>query len=382
MIRIFLGKPGGGKSFGALRDILDEAVNGNRVIVTNLSVNPGRFSAYVQKHYPAATFDPLERLVIMTDEETTKFWRRRRRDVLLPKIGKDPESAKVGPEQYGCLYVIDEAHIHFDARAWAETGLELSFYNSQHRKYNDEVIFVTQFLDLLDKRVRGFAAEYCYFVNHGLQRYLTYFRQPAYFTVKVYTKPKTNAPGQDNAQAAHRYQLNKELADCYDTSAGVGIPGRGIPENNRIKGVNMAWIAIPVCLAAIAFYKAPEAAGTAITSYVDRAVPAPVVVGADSGKLNHQVPSGPTPTGRASGPAPQLSSSAVVSAPPQEPVYVRSYAYRGTEAIITLTDGRVLTRATGLAGITKDWVYLRDGSRYQIKRGAGVGPAAGRAGPG
>src|SRR5690606_31834193 len=59
----------------------------------------------------------------------------------------------------GIDYVIDECHVFFDARAWAESGLSLTYYNSQHRKLDDNVTFVTQFLELIDKRVKSFSQE-------------------------------------------------------------------------------------------------------------------------------------------------------------------------------------------------------------------------------
>jgi len=372
VIRIFLGKPGGGKSYGALCDIRDEIVKGHRTIVTNLAVDPGKLSAYIQKHYPNADFDPCTRFRLLNEDETKSFW-------LHPKPGVDidppaKEDEKRGkffvlkPEHFSTLYVIDEAHIHFDARSWALTGLSLTYFNSQHRKWDYECIFVTQFLDLLEKRVKGIVQDYVYFVNNGLERFLTHFRLPSYFTVKTYSRPRTGAPGQDQHTAATRYELDPELAACYDTSAGVGIPGRGKPENNRVKGVNIVWILIPFFAVLALFWSLPGlftklvlkltgGTGTPVTASAP-ASPGVVPVAPQPGNLPVSLPVNPTE----------------IEIVP-EPVFVRSVAIRGSEAIVTLTNGETLTKGTGLLRITKDWVYSEDGRRFQIIRG-GMRPGA------
>lgn len=380
MIRIFLGKPGGGKSFGALKDIYDEAVNGQRVIVTNLSIDIGRFSALVQKRHPKADFDPNKRFRLLTDQECKRFWLHRRPGLSIPDITKEQEHGqdwfKVPEDTFGCLFVLDEAHIHFDARSWAMNGLSLTYYNSQHRKFSDEVVFVTQFLDLLDKRVRGFAQEYVYFVNNGLQRYLTYFRLPAYFTVKTYTKPRNDGPQGDVAQAVTRYDLDKELADCYDTSAGVGIPGRKQPETKRLKGVNLFWIAVPLAIVGWLLLKTPEVVSSVVLSAVER-TEQPKAKREDLAVYHPEGLPGPVPQGTRATSAPKDGLPTVASAP-SLPVYVRSYAFRGSEAIVTLTTGEIVTRASGLVALTKDFAFMKDGKKYQVLRGA-MPPKAERA---
>jgi len=370
MIRIFLGKPGGGKSYGALCDIREEIVEGRRTIVTNLSIDPGKLSAYIQKHYPKADFDPCTRFRLLTEEETKSFW-------LHPKPGMDipaPSKAEelqgkffvVQPEHCSTLFVIDEAHIHFDARCWAATGLSLTYFNSQHRKWDHECIFVTQFLDLLEKRVKGFAQEYVYFVNNGLEKFLTHFRLPSYFTVKSYSKPRTGAPGQDQHTAAKRYELDLELAACYDTSAGVGIPGRGKPENNKVKGWNIFWIIIPFIGVCSLFYFIPGL----FTSFIVRMTSSSVY------KKDEKPATSPVDPSRPQQAAPTQEQNKVMPAQElREPVFVRSVAVGRGEAIVTLTDGRVLTRGTGLDVITRDYVYTLTGERYQVRRGSGGGPA-------
>lgn len=376
MIRIFLGKPGGGKTYGALRaELVDEAVNGTRRIGHNMELDVGKLSAYIQKHYPQADFDPLKRLFRLTDEHTKRFWMYRG-----PGLQVDPKTANdkianghfgnITEEMRGVLYIIDEAHIHFDARSWAENGSQLTYYNSQHRKFDDQVVFITQFADLLDKRVKGFAQEWWYFVNNAFVRVFSTFRLPKYFTCKTYSQQRTGAMNDAHCMRSMRYRLEPELAACYDTSAGVGIPGRKQVEKTRVGGLPIAWIIVPCVLAGAAFYWTPEllargAIAATTPSAMKRNEPAPIVGPADVGTAQVSAANGPTPTGRVSSAAPNGTLPAVETGP----VFVRSYALKRGEAIVTLTDGRTLTKGAGLARIDRDWVYDDQGNRYQVQRG-------------
>jgi len=360
MIRLFLGKPGGGKSYGALCDIVDEIVNGNRVIVTNLSLDAGALSAWIQLNHPEVNFDPCTQLRLLTDAESKRFWLHRRPGFSLEPLTKADELAgrwfSIPQDKMGVLYVIDECHIHFDARCWAENGLSLTYYNSQHRKFNDEVIFVTQFLDLVDKRVKGFGQDFVYFVNNGLQKFMTHFRLPSYFTVKTYQKPRTGN-GQDVPGAVKRYRLDPTLAACYDTSAGVGIPGRKKVEVNRVKGLPIYWISVPVVAIGVFLFFMPNL----VTQVAVGATSSPSQK--DIGKTDHQ---GEVPQAQMGG----TSNGAGYVAPvvPPDRVYVQSYAYRKGDCIVTLSDGRILAKGQGLGALTSTEAISTDGDRYPIYR--------------
>lgn len=364
MIRLFLGYPGGGKSYGSLLDAVDEAVLGERCICTNLSILPGVLNEYIQRRFPHSEFDPNTRLRLLTEQETQRFWLHRRPGISVPDVTPEQELRReffhIPEELKDCLYIIDEAHIHFDARSWAENGRSLTYYNSQHRKFRDEAIFVTQFSELLDKRVRGFAAEWWYFRNRGMERMMTWFKMPQYFTVAVYHGQKTvgNIP-----MARHRYRLDPQLAAAYDTSAGVGIVGRRKPEKPRVKGFPIYMIAFPILAVALLGFYGPEAlvkytvgsgAKRAPVSQ-DTAVPGEVLAGQTgqnlaAGNLRSQ----------------HVDNSTKFPATPlPQPVWVRSVAYRGRDAIVALSDGREITRANGLHSITEAFVNMTDGTRYQ-----------------
>jgi len=384
MIRMFLGYPGGGKSFGGLRELLDEAVYGYRTLCTSVPVDLGKLSAYIQKHYPDVDWDPVKMCRILTEAECKKFWLHRGPGKDIPDITSADEEAEkwwVTPaDWHHVLYVIDEAHMHFDARLWVKNSRSLTFYNSQHRKYHDEVVFITQFSDLIDKRVRGFAQEWWYFRNRGLEKFMTLFKMPKYFHCEIFFGAK--CPG-NVAMETRRYRLDLELAGCYDTSAGVGIVGRKAPERNRMKGVPLAWIILPFAVGAAVLMFAPEWFAKGVAKLTSSKAGA----GAESAPVRRDgVPpveafapyAGPN---RAAGSNPEAVAGVSVDKPSRsKPVWVRSVAWKGRDAIVVLSDGRELTRSNGLVSITDSWVALADGTRFQRYRGRA--PAAASAADG
>lgn len=258
MIRIFYGTPGAGKSYGTLKDLIEELAYGLRLIVTNLSVDFGRLNALLQKRYPQIDFGDINhRIRIITEEQTRQFYAFR--STAAPQLTvpckedslsgrhtayppRDPTGA-LGMD--GVCYYIDEAHIAFDAREWGTTGPELSYYASQHRKLNDECVFITQHPDMLERRLRMLAGQFWSFQNNGVRRFLTFFQQPAYFTCEIHLKVPTG-PQSPPADSTLRYRLDKEIADCYDTSAGIGISGRKMPEKKQKKGLPIYWLLVPL----------------------------------------------------------------------------------------------------------------------------------------
>jgi len=364
MISIFYGQPGAGKSFGALQSkLVDELIYGDRLIVTNLPVDLGRLNAWCQKNHPWWTEDINQRVRIVTEDDTATFYCFR--TVGMPPLEcPDREASLAGkhvayqPGDKGVMYIIDEAHIKFDAREWKDAGPELTFYCSQHRKMNDDVTFITQHPDMLNNRLRMLAQQYWSFNNHGMEKLLTYFRKPSFFTVEIHRKMPTglNPPP---AEETRRYKLNKSLADCYDTSAGVGITGQRKPEQKAKGGINVLWILIPLLVGAYVLAKIPDGAAYGVSKMLE---PGKI----DKGKPDEAQGVPPSPMGGPTKPEHVATSAPVVT---PLPVYVRSVAFSATDAVVTLTDGRILTMGTGLARITNDMVFLKDGTKYQRPRG-------------
>jgi len=122
-IHFISGKPRGGKSLYAVKLCIEELVFGERVVITNLSFKLPELNAYLQQKYPAKSIDLHERLRVLTDEETNKFWLIRPGNPVITlltdaqwKAGLKPDYSQVTDK--GVLYAIDEIHNFFNARAW------------------------------------------------------------------------------------------------------------------------------------------------------------------------------------------------------------------------------------------------------------------------
>jgi len=368
MIRIFTGAPGAGKSFGVLRsDLEPELLYGERLIVTNLPLKLPELCAYFGKHYPEWVGDIHNRIRLISLDQTKKFYLYRTPVGQLEDVST--EDSKNGrhvdydsQRGNGCLYIIDEAQIPFDSREWAATGPELTYYNTQHRKLNDELVFITQSHDFLDGRVRKLAQEFWCFENQGLRKLWTFFRRPSFFTCEVHRKPPThNGPPPD---ATYRYRLNLELAAIYDTSAGIGIKGRNMPEKQRKKGVSALWLIIPVVIAFYLLNKVPDWIGKGLSGAANRGQPSPSSRTGPDRPPSEAVPNFGKGVGlgaRDPEPSPERR--------PADPPYVVNYVISPRGLLVTLSNGETLSEGTGIVQMTRDYVVMKDGTSYKIRRG-------------
>jgi len=225
MIRNFTGLPGSGKSYGALLDIIVELTRGSRVVFHQIPIDHGELAVYLkeQGHEP----DLSVRLRKIPEDRVRDFW-----------AYADEQGVKSGR-----LFVIDEAHVYFDARAWAEIGPRMSVYLTQHRHLNDEVLFITQHPEMIDKRIRLLVAQTVSYRNLRTERWLQFFRPPAWMVwSEFYGIPRHG----QKPDAFGRRKLDLRVAKCYATSAGHGGLGRsGGPEQDRpTKRIHFGWISL------------------------------------------------------------------------------------------------------------------------------------------
>jgi len=363
MIEIYTGKPGAGKTYvGCVLRILEELERGNRHIVTNASVDLAALNAYFQVK-GRKFVDVFTRVRIITREEAGEFWRYRGDYTVLPQGGtKDVETVdKYSRGRPGCMYVIDEAHVLFDARKWAKSAEALTFYNSQHRKFEDLCIFVTQFLKLLEIRVRGFAEFFHVLKNFAGVNFMTVLRMPKRMRELVYsTEP---GPG-----VAVEYEvwhpLNPEKANCYDTTAGVGIGGGRKPEERKARGLALPWwmVFVGFAAAAVAFYYGVKAVGHGVGKGFSEI--GSVAKARLEGEKAAQAPA-KAPSVDSLPPAGPLEAE--TKSKPQ--VYVRGLAFLKGRPVVYLSDGRVL-ESTDLKEITRAEVVAKNGERFLRNRPA------------
>ena len=267
-IHFISGKPGGGKTLYGVRMIMDELSCGVRPIITNVPLRLAELNRYFQEHYPksyerrffrkdeAGNVVPVhitDIIRVLSDDEMGVFFSFRGNDVRLPTVtnvewraGKRPDYSSV--EDGGVFYVLDEVHIAFNARKWAETGNEVLYYLSQHRKLGDDVVCITQAISNVDKQFRSVAQDFTYIKNLSKQN-LGLFRMPALFLRSTYAQP---AVENSKAMETGSFSLDVSgMAACYDTAKGVGIHGRrGADTKARKRGIHWLWflIGLPVFL--------------------------------------------------------------------------------------------------------------------------------------
>jgi len=244
-IHFILGKPGGGKSRWATEKIVNELLESERVIFTNLPLNLGELNDYLQRT-SKKDINLFERLVSLDDEQASEFWTYRPPGEKMAEPGDYHRIPRLEPEQWkakkrpdytgvcdkGVFYLIDEVHNYFNARSWMETGRDVLFYNSQHRHLGDTVYFITQDLELVDKQFRFLAQDYCECMNMSKVK-VSFWKMPAMFIWKLRVSPAENSPVVETGT----FLLDKEgIAKCYYTTrlvkggkADMNEKRRGIP---------------------------------------------------------------------------------------------------------------------------------------------------------
>lgn len=358
-IVIYTGKPRGGKSYRAherefLAEVLFRATQENpgRPIITNLAIKLPEFMAWLQKHHPACEWDPHKSLRILSHEETQHFYLRRTLDPSQDFKLTTPaeQKQKIFPDfaafaGTGVTYIIDEAHVYFDSRCWAETGPTLTYYNSQHAKLNDRVVFITQFLELLDKRVKGFAQAFHVCRNYGKERFLTVFSMPKVFEERVF--PREPAKG-DLPEIIHVFRIDLELANTYDTMKGVGIAGGRIPERPEKKGLPVYLLIPAVVLLGMGVYYFTEISESWFR-YKMKSDDTPLASSSSAARTSSSPPVNVYDRNSTLRQLQHAQASSQVSPPPRTleppipPVRLLGWVSHAGRVQVYLSDGRVLT---------------------------------------
>lgn len=355
-IHFISGKPGGGKTLYSVKLILEELLYGTRTIITNVPMNLVFLNEYLQEKYPSRSINLFDRILLIDEEQMGVFYTIRPHGSQGPtkltkeqwERGETPDYSKIS--DHGVVYVLDEIHIKFNARAWMETGRDVLFYLSQHRKLGDTVICITQAVNNVDKQFRSVTQDYTYIRNLGKEK-LSKFRLPNIFIRQTY-----NTPATDNSTPMETgtFRLDVSgLAKCYDTAKGVGIHGRaGADTTERKKGLPwwVAAVAVVVLVLLVAkivpqmianLFKGPQVA-KAVASVT------PTVKQAAHGLFEAK-----TEKTNTVAPGQQLSQQAS-----NEVVYCTGYDVLLGRFQIYLSDGR--------------WIYEGDTNLNRIERNRGV----------
>lgn len=149
--------------------------------------------------------------------------------------------------------IADECWKFWPARGWASTSDADVYYNAQHRHFGDDNLFLTQRHNDIDSIIVDRCQESIVMTHHGKMSF-GMFRQPNLFSEAIYNgRPMPSK--EPMTRKVFRLDV-KGLCECYDTSAGVGITGRGAADIGARKRGLPFWL-VPVLgvlvVAAVAF---------------------------------------------------------------------------------------------------------------------------------
>lgn len=132
MIYCYCGFPGSGKTLDAV-DLIVSKLRAGCYVLTNIDLDFSMRRKPFRGRLTHVDISDLQRV------DVVKNWAFENRR---PK--------------YKTFIVIDESQVVFDARFWDDAGrADWNIFFSQHRKYNSDIILITQSLENLDKRIRA-----------------------------------------------------------------------------------------------------------------------------------------------------------------------------------------------------------------------------------
>lgn len=155
MIYCYTGVPGSGKSLHAMQDISDYLRFKGCPVIANFPINLGNLKKQKApfKYAPNSKITP-DRLI-----QLSKNW-----------------YSKNDFSESGILLVIDEAQMMLNTREWmAKDRLEWIHFFTNSRHYGYKIILCCQFLEMIDKQIRGcieIEVEHRNFKNFGIVGWL------------------------------------------------------------------------------------------------------------------------------------------------------------------------------------------------------------------
>jgi hypothetical protein len=135
MIEVFEGKLGGGKTYSATVRIVHQLRKGG-VVATNIELNRQALVDYCARKY-RVQLDLEKQLYVLTEEQLFNFHSH------IP-MGAHADARP--------LIVIDEAHLWFNSRDWAQASRDVLKFLTQSRKLHVDIILISQSALNLDKQ--------------------------------------------------------------------------------------------------------------------------------------------------------------------------------------------------------------------------------------
>lgn len=249
------GLPGHGKGAVNMREFERKLIGTERVILTSMTeIEVPKLAAYLRDKYKDREINLDKRLRFIEKRDVGQFYRYRGRDTLPepPRLRKDMSDREIDDllELYfkpitegqplfgGVEYMITEAHRHFRSEAWSEMSRIATFYLTQHRHFDDNVIIETQLPKQVVVQLRDLGEETWEMTNRSKQQ-MGWFQKPKGIEIKkFYRVPKT-----DSAEpfAKEIFQIEPQgIHGCYRTRGAVGVGG-ATPETETKKKALPFW---------------------------------------------------------------------------------------------------------------------------------------------
>ena len=268
--RAISGKPGGGKSYLATKWLLDDLLNTDFPIVTNIPLDFDGIAKFCSEK-GRSDIDLGTRIVVLPDSEVREFWRYRGNGLILPEISdyQIKEGIRPSPDSFGLgvRYYLDEIHKFLNSREWKSTGPLLLWYISQHRHFGDEVVWITQHVGNVDKQWKSVTQDYTYVNNFSKEKFRG-FTKGNKFRRQTYLEPFT---GSQTLQESEEFSPDwNGIGSCYRTSIASGAADKG----QSAKGFSVRWlfagIIFVVCLVAAFFMWGPNWIAGKVGAHVDK----------------------------------------------------------------------------------------------------------------
>ncbi len=224
MIICFEGTPGSGKSYEAVRKILDNLKLG-RLVYTNIDGMDLQNNRESIKSFCGLSDYELEtRLIFMPHFQVNEFWKYTKK---------------------GSLILIDEVHKWFSARDWAsEKNKQFAEWASTHRHEGYDVVLITQKLEKVDSHVRSLI-EWTY--RYKKLNMFGSLIQQKYKRASFCGEDTTGKP-LDNKL----YTYDKRIFHCYKSFVADDVKELGIMKHSNVLK-HPVFLLIPISLIVFVF---------------------------------------------------------------------------------------------------------------------------------
>ncbi len=375
---IILGKPGAGKSLYGMHILIKQLRETQRNIVTNLPIRLDELNVYLNLKFPDENLLLMSRLRIMSDDEMSNYWKLRGPEI--PAIpGSEPDTilTPAFPNGHdggrGVCYILDEAHIAFNARDWSTLARDCIKYMSQHRKLGDIIFPITQSVGNLDKQFRSVAEDYTVLRNEYTAK-LGPFRGAGRFVRRsYYGEPQRNTEPFETAT----FTIDRKgIAGCYDTARGIGVHGSKADIGRRAKGIPIWWVFPIVIGLAMLVVFVPMLIGKMTAKFIAGPSTALGKLGEATKGLPVAASRGSTASGVTTVVTPSQDANlvpAMPEAPPKPRPVITGYFVHGKEIAVVMSDGTVVTEddnrvkeiKRGRVHFDGGWLTLSDSPRAE-----------------